>query len=398
MTCLRCLPLLALLAAGCAPPPLPPRTEAVREGPFFLWAGYEGRLDARRVELIKSSFDGGAVVTWIAPEGQAVAPGDLLVEFDSSAVSRELVRLERDATLAESDLSSLENGKLPLERRELELKRLEAESALQTERLFLRDSEDLLTSELVSPQEIEQQRHKVAELQSRSDSLQQQIDLTTRFLHPAALDRARATRDSAAQALRLAREQLAACRVLSPAAGVVVHRALFVNNEFRVARVGDTLYKNQVFMAIPDLQEMIAECQVPEAEIGRAQPGAEALLTPVALPDVRLKGRVERVGATAQSLPSRPGWQKYFTVLIALEDRHPNLRPEMSVYCQVLAYAAEAAVIAPRSALRWEEAEAVCEVLGPTGVERRPVKPGRANAREVEILEGLRPGEAVVVP
>ena len=396
---LRLLLPAALALNGCAPPAAPPRTAPVRQGAFFVWSGYEGRLDARRVELIKSGFDGSAVIASLTPEGQPVKKGDLLVEFDGSAVARELVRLERDATLAASDLSSLENAKLPLERRELELKRLEVESELQAEQQFLLDSEDLLKTELVSPQEIEQQRNKVRELRSKVESFRQQLDLTEKFLHPAALDRARANRDSADQALRLAREQLAQCRVTAPADGVVVYRPLFVGNEFRVARVGDTLYKNQVFMAIPDLTEMVAECYVPESEIGRAQVGADALLTPVALPSVQLKGRVERIGAMAQTLPSRPGWQKYFSVGIALEDKHPALRSEMSVLCQLLAYGAEGALLVPRMAVRWEDGIPVCEVATASGQpQRRPLKLGQANAREAEVLEGLSAGESVIVP
>jgi multidrug efflux pump subunit AcrA (membrane-fusion protein) len=230
------------------------------------------------------------------------------------------------------------------------------------------------------------------------DAVRNQLDLTARFLHPAALDRARATRDSADQALRLAREQLANCRVLSPAEGVVVHRPLFVGNEFRPVRVGDTLYKNQVFMAIPDLTEMIAECFVPEAEVGRALPGARAMLNPLALPGVRLEGTVERIGATAQALPSRPGWQKYFSVTIALKDTHPALKSEMSVLCQLLAYGVDKAVTAPRAALRWDDGVPVCEVLENAMRVRRELKVGQASARDVEILDGLRPGERVILP
>jgi multidrug resistance efflux pump len=132
----------------------------------------------------------------------------------------------------------------------------------------------------VSEQELAQQQLKVDQLRAKAEKLETQLQLTREYLHPSALERARATLASAEQELKLARKQLENCTVLAPADGVVVYRPLNVGGEYRTARVGDLIFKNQPFMIIPDMRDLVVECQIPEAELSRLEVGREVYLTP----------------------------------------------------------------------------------------------------------------------
>ncbi|MCS6771952.1 MAG: efflux RND transporter periplasmic adaptor subunit [Kiritimatiellae bacterium] len=397
--------LAALLAAalaaagpvGCGRAPEPVETCAVQTGPIRVWTTYTGKLEARRVEIILSKFQGSATIVELAPEGARVQPGDLLVRFDSSQVERDLLKLQRDYEVARTELERLEKAEQPLELRELEAQRLEALAQYETERRFLEDSRSLLAEGLVSEQEIEQQSLKVDQLRAALDKLDQRIALTKEYLHPAALAKARATLAAAEQELALARQQLESCRVVAPAEGIIVYRPLHIGGEYRTVRVGDSLYRNQPFMSIPDMRDLVVELLVPEAELSRVQVGAEAVVSPIAYPDLRLRGQVETVGSMAVSAIERPGFQRFFRAVIGLRDTDPRLRSGMSVRADILSYSRDDALLVPRTFVAFDQGEPFVQPIDPRAPRRRIVL-GWGDLRHFEVLEGLSAGDRLRRP
>lgn len=389
--------LVLVLARRSGPAGNAARLAAVTEGALAVWSPYQGKLEARRVEVILSKFNGSATIVDLAPEGSPVKKGDLLVRFDSSQVERDLLKLQRDYALAKSDLERIENAELPLELRDLEAQLLEAQSLYESERQYLEDSRELLKEDLVSEQELEQQKLKVEQLQAKMEKLQTQLTLTREYLHPSALERARATLASAEQELKLARKQLDNCTVLAPADGVVVYRPLNVGGEYRTARVGDLLFKNQPFMIIPDMRDLVVECQIPEAELSRVEAGREVYITPLSYPGLQLRGRVETVGSMATVMLDRPGWQRFFRVVIGLDTADDRLRSGMSVQAQILSYHNPKALLVPRAAVRME-GEQPYALLPGRPPEKRLLKLGWADLKNFEVLDGLQAGEEVELP
>lgn len=385
-----------LLSSGCGRPADPESAQiVVSQGTLSVWSSYQGKLEARKVEIILSRFNGSATIVDLAPEGSQVSAGDMLVRFDSSQVERDLLKLERDYALAATDLERMDKAELPLELRELESQLLEAQGSYESEKKYLEDSRQLVAEDLVSPQELELQRQKVDELKAKMDKLTIQLELTRQYLHPSALARARATLASAEQEMKLARTQLSNCTVVAPSDGVVVYRSLNVGGEFRTARVGDSIFKNQPFMILPDMRALVVECQIPEAELARVEVGREVFITPLSFPDLKLRGRVETVGSMASAVADRPAWQRYFRVVVGLQDNDDRLRSGMSVNAQILTYQKENAVLLPRTAVRRDGELAY--VLMDKG-ERRNLTLGWADLRSFEVLDGLQPGETVVLP
>jgi multidrug resistance efflux pump len=374
------------------------RGMTIRRGELTVWSSYAGTLDARHVEVIMSQFAGVATIVELAPEGTAVEQGDRLVRFDSSQVQRDLLKIERDYALAKAEVASLEHAKLPLELQALEVQLLEAQAVFSAEQQSLEASVDLRKDDLVSDQEIEQQKLKVARARSAVENLKTQSELTRVYLHPAALDRARATLSAAEQELVLARLQMTNCTVTAPSAGVVVYRPLHIGTEYRTVRVGDTVYRNQPFLAIPDMRSLLVQCLVPEAELARVQVGSPAVMTPLAYPNLEIEGSVESVGSMAQDAPGRANWQKYFPVVIRLDRGDPCLRSGMSVSIRVLSYRNPAALLVPRAAVWWQDGESLCRVQRRGQAETRKVVLGEADLSAYEGLKGLEEGEMVVAP
>lgn len=374
----------------------PGRTVEVARGSIEVWTTYDGVLESRLLRTVAARTRGSMTIMELVPEGATVEEGDLLVRFDSSDLERDLVRLERDHALAKAELESLLNAKLPLEVRDLEVRLLEARTQFDAEQQYLDDSRDLLAEDLISEQEVLQQETKVEAARVKAESLELQLNLTTNYLHPSAVEQAEARLASAEQEFGMAQENLANCVVTAAVAGMVVYKPVHVGGEFRTARVGDTIYRNQPFLALPDMSDPIVRCSVPESELSRVSAGSRVTIVPLAYPDLKLEGVVESVGSMAQSVQGRPQWQRYFNVVVRLSAQEARLRDGMSVRASVLSHHADNALLVPRTAVQWDGDVSYCEVLRFGRRVRREVRLGLGNDRDYEVLDGVEEGERVV--
>ncbi len=378
-----------------------PREEAltyIERGALSRWVSYQGVLEARQVDVIASQLSGSSVIEFLAPEGAPVQAGDVLARFDRSQLERERLRVERDYLLAEAELRSLEHADLPLKLNEMTLQLLEARAEYEAENQYLAESIEMMEEGLVSGPEVEKQRLHVQRLEARLKQLARQVQLTREFLHPARLAQARATFEAAEQALHLARRELDHAVVRAPRAGTVSYRPLHLGADYRVVRVGDTLFKNQPFLAIPDMRDVVVEFHVPEGELSLVAEGAEVVVAPIAYPDLALYGRVQTVASVAQILPGRSSAQKFFRVLVDMQDADPRLRSGMTVIVRVLAFHEPDALLLPRTALQWRDGQAFVEVKRDGRWQREPVPIGRTSDTHLEVEGDFEEGLALRRP
>jgi RND family efflux transporter MFP subunit len=300
--------------------------------------------------------------------------------------------------LAKSDLESLEKATLPLEIDELESKQIKARTMLETEKKNLEDTIELRKEGLVSASEVERQKIKLERSKKELERLEFREELTRKHLHPSALTRAHAKLDSAEQVLKQLKRQISNCTVTAPSDGMVTYQPLYLGNELRPVRVGDSIYQNQPFMMIPDLSDLIVDAQIPESELSNINVGDKVAVYPLAYPNVRLDGEVESLASMAQSVYDRPSWQKYFHVVIALKDADSRLRPGMSANLHVLSYEKDEALLIPRQAIRWKSNKPYCIVASGMGrKEMRQLTVGQADEINYEVISGVSAGEKVLL-
>jgi multidrug resistance efflux pump len=372
-------------------------TANVTRGEFAVRSVYNGKLEARNVVTITSTFEGMATVVDLASEGAEVGPGDVLVRFDSASLERELVKLEKEHALAKSELTALKQAKLPLELRGLELALIEVRGTLKAERQYLSDSVDLQKDGLISDQEVKQQELKVKGLESKHDKLKLEYQLTKEYLQPSALEAARTKLLSASQALALARRQLENTVIVAPSSGVVVYKPLNISGEYRTVRVGDNIYRNQQFIVLPDMRDLVVHCDIPESELSRVTLGGEVFVRPLAYADLTLPGTVLSIGSVAQSLPQRPAWQKFFHVVIEVDEFDPRLRPGMSVTAHVLSFYKPDVTLIPRRAVSWDAGRALSKVVVGRSYVTRELTLGMANDMYYEVISGVESGDKVLI-
>lgn len=366
----------------------------IEKNPFEVWSVYNGTLEARRSEVIMSAFNGSAVIVELAPEGLHVKRGDVLVRFDDSRLRQDIVGLERDYDMARMELDAFKQAEMPLELKNIEMAVLDACDIHNSEKQYLEDSLELVEEGLVSKQEIEKQRLVVQKAEAAFSNLTMKLDFTKEYLHPSQMHRKQATFSAAEQALSFAKQQIESCAVTAPSDGIVAYKPIHVGTEFRTVRIGDTIYKNQPFMLIPDMSDIVVKCNIPEAELSFVSPGSKALIRPLSYPDITLHGKVESIGTMAQNLPGRGYAEKFFNAVISVSDQEERLRPGMSASVKILSYHTPEAVALPRNAVFWKKGAPYCIVSGSTGQpEERALTIGHANEEYFEILDGVAVGE-----
>lgn len=375
-----------------------PATVEIKQGALTIWMSYPGRLESRREIRIASQLPGAATLTELVPGGTAVAAGDVLARFDTADLDREILKLEEEYTLSKADLESAQHGLLPIEAQEIAASVLTLRHELSREERYLEESIVLEKEGLVSAQEVTDQTAKVKELRAQYAAITEKQRLTLAYLHPATLQRAQARLHAAEQSLSLAKRKREDSVIRAPIAGVVIHPPIPAGGEFRPAQVGDTIYANQVFLALPDLQQLVAHCDIPEAELAQITAGSKVAVRPLASPGLEIAGTVATLGQTAQTVAGQPVWQQYFHATVELARQDPRLKPGMSATINILAYHAPEAVLAPRQAINWENGLPYAMVANGAFDERRELRLGPADHLYYQVLDGLEPGERVRAP
>lgn len=138
---------------------------------------------------------------------------------------------------------------------------------------------------------------------------------------------------------------------------------------------------------------------VPDLTVTNLKLGIELMLTCEALPNVELRGRITRLGATADPRT------RVFEVEVTIP--HPPAELRAGMIATLVVPATNASVTAPRfvvplSAIVRAQSESyavwiVASSQGKSIVRRRAVKLGEAFGNLIEIVEGVNAGEQVVV-
>jgi len=207
-------------------------------------------------------------------------------------------------------------------------------------------------------------------------------------------DQARAT-----ERLAKMKKDRAAMTVKAPCDGIV-YAGPCVRGAW--PRLGQTLERgaqlkpHDVVMAIVEPRGLFVRAAVPEDQLERIAAGIEGSVTPVAFPNLRLKGKVEAVS----QVPVTPG-NFEATVSLAVPKDAPPLVPGMSCTVKLVSYLKKDALTVPAAAIFPEEADEDATVVyvrkADGSHEKRPVVVGKRADSKAEILKGLSAGEVVAL-
>lgn len=203
-----------------------------------------------------------------------------------------------------------------------------------------------------------------------------------------------------------AESNLGYTRVQAPMDGVVVAV---------VAKPGQTLNAVQAvptIVVLAQLDVMRVKVQISEADIGRVHQGQDVRFTIMGSPDTPISAKLEQIepapatlGTDSNSLTgttSQPVAQAvYYNGLFHTANADGRLRPSMTAAVVISAGKATGVPLMPWAALtkRGQDGRYTVRVRSTEGVvSERRVRVGMTDRIHAQVLEGLSPGEHVVLP
>lgn len=355
---------------------------------FEEWIPLSGRLEAGNPVTYRSELNGLSKLTFLEEDGTPVSKGDVIARFDDADLEERRRTLVRDRDIAQAALTSLLQAEHPLELQRIQQEILAVQGQIQQESLLQAETQSLVKEDLLAPEEAEIHAQNLASLQARKDALEHQLDLTRRILHPAAAQTAKARLAAAEGGLRKVEEDLAATVITASRDGTLHLPRIPIDSERRPAHVGDGLYRNQVYLQLSDLTNLVLRAEIGERLLAKVVPGMEAVVRFPAFPDRVYRARVSQVGAYPR------GGNRRYPVELVWEEPPTDLRPGLTSMIEVLSQRLEAAWVVPRDVLEWRGATAYVH----TGTQAIAVETGPGNAEGVVITSGLSEGMRLVRP
>lgn len=359
----------------------------------------------------------------LAPEGSRVNAGDVILRLDTTDLEIELARVRQDHRQAQLDLQVAEGeydeagaevkavvegeGALTVEEARSALQRAEKKAErLRDEYEHLKP---LLEKGFITRDELARTEEQLEEAEDATTLARRRSDIVVQMTHPREQKRAALALSQKAAQLGLQRTRLGelqirldllerlieGCTVRARGAGLVVYEENLQVNPRRKLRIGDRVFATQGVVTIPEVSRMQVEASVSESEVHRVAPGQIAEVRVEAFPDLKLTGKVTRVGTLATTSATRPFDDKRFDLVITLDPTSAELRPEMSVRSDVIVGSRGDVLMVPVTAVFNNQGTRVVYVVGATSTEPRRVDLGQSNDRMVEIVAGLREGERV---
>lgn len=180
-----------------------------------------------------------------------------------------------------------------------------------------------------------------------------------------------------------AEAQVAYTEIRSPMNGTIADRPLYA---------GDMASTGQPLFAIVDVSRVVARVNVPQAQASQVRVGMPAEVT-ITDGGEQLQGKVTVVS------PATDPASTTVQVWIQIDNPGERLKPGASVHASIIAEAFKAVPVIPASAILPGDEGGVMVLVVDAGsvAHQRPVQLGVREGNKVQVLNGARPGEEVVV-
>ncbi len=308
--------------------------------------------------------------------------GQKLVEIDRSLYRQEVLAAEAALAVAEASLSDLKAGAREEEIAQAKetVKRLEAAAAhAEADKGRV---ESLVATGAIPGEEADRARLEHVRQQTELASARQRHAMLETGPTETAVAVQEAKVEENRARLALARARLAECTINAPFAGVVSE--VFV-------RPGDLASVREPLVRLLDNDSLVVRFAIPENQAAGVRPGNSASIRLDSMPGRTLEGRVERL---YPEIDRRTRTRTAEAVIVDDVDLVPGLFARISVSVR----SAEDAVIVPdRALLTTASGERVLFVLDEGKAVRRLPTTGIEHGQEVQIIEGVSPGEQVIV-
>jgi HlyD family secretion protein len=324
-------------------------------------------------------------IAMMAEEGAEVTAGQPILAFDTSELQQRLQTKRADLDTARTEVEKKKVDMAVAEADDV-LARADVEARLRKARLMASQPPDLRSSIEVRKARLDLE---LAELEL--DLVLRRIEATRR----AGLEELgvlEANLEQVASEVREIEEGIGRMTRVAPRDGIVIHVSNWRNEK---RKVGDSCSVRDMVLEIPDLGRMEADGEVEEARAGRVREGQTVVLRLDAYPDREYRGTVSSISRAVQE----KSWRNPLKVVhltLSLDETDPErMRPGMRFRGEIEVERLENVTMVPIEAVTRAPGGPIAYRYRLGGWRPVALRLGRRNGEQVEVIEGLEPGDVV---
>ena len=325
-----------------------------------------------------SPLEAGIVERLVVEEGASVRKGDVLVELSNTSLTLEI--LNSEAELAEKQ-NILRNTLISMEQEKLDLRldKVQLDLDVERKRRTWQQNEELYRSNLIAREDWLQSKEDY-ELAAKKRELNIERQIQDSLYRTVQIEQMEDNLANMKRNMELIRQRIGNLQVKSPIDGEVGLLDVVL---------GQSVTSGQKIGQVNDLSDYKVEAQIDESYIDRVRAGLDATFE---RQDTAFTMRLRKVYPEVRNGQFRAD----FTFVGA----HPrNIRSGQTYYLHLELGQPTDAVIIPRGSFYQSTGGAWIYVVAPEGdrAYKRQIRIGRQNPQYYEVLEGLEPGERVIV-
>jgi len=325
-----------------------------------------------------SPLEAGIVERLVVEEGASVRKGDVLVELSNTSLTLEI--LNSEAELAEKQ-NILRNTLISMEQQKLDLRldKVQLDLDVERKRRTWQQNEELYRSNLIAREDWLQSKEDY-ELAERKRELNIERQIQDSLYRTVQIEQMEDNLANMKRNMELIRQRIGNLQVKSPIDGEVGLLDVVL---------GQSVTSGQKIGQVNDLSDYKVEAEIDESYIDRVRAGLDATFE---RQDTAFTMRLRKVYPEVRNGQFRAD----FTFVGA----HPrNIRSGQTYYLHLELGQPIDAVIIPRGSFYQSTGGAWIYVVAPEGdrAYKRQIRIGRQNPQYYEVLEGLEPGERVIV-
>ena len=250
----------------------------------------------------------------------------------------------------------------------------------------VRVAEAQLKEAEVKGENLKKEKERLANLLKKNVISQQKYDdIDTAYsMAVTGMEVIRAQILSSRENLAMAEQNLSDTVIIAPFAGLIVER--FINQGEFVS----TMPPSPLFLMM-NIDKVKTEIGLPEIHIARIHIGNPVDVTVDTYPGIIFKGTVSTINPMVDPV------SRAFTVKVEIPNKNHRLKPGMFARVKIYPTIHKGALIVPFKSVMKREGTTVVFVIEGTTVKLRAVTAGITNEREIEVIDGVKEGEEVVV-
>lgn len=313
-----------------------------------------------------------------------VNAGDVLVELDKDQLMAERRGAEANLVAARA---ALEGADAQLKKNIVEAEGPDAEFA---RRAFDR-AESLFAQRLIAQSALDDAQSALDVANNRKRAAQSQLAVSR-----AKVAEARAQVAQAQAAADRTAEDLANATIRAPIRATVLTRDVEIGSP--VSSILNLGANATLVMTLGDIDQVFVRGKVDEADIGHVRLGQPARIRVETFKDKSFNGRVTQISPMGVEKDNVTN----FEVRVSIDNADKTLKANMTANAEIVLEEHENALLIPESAVTYDaQKQAFVDVVTPgakNSRRRAPVKLGVGNGTKIQVLEGLKQGDKIILP